>query len=142
MISFPLALPKIEGAIKESAAMLRAGEATARQARADRSAGFAAALAALRNNERQVDLFQNTILPQARKALSSSQQAYVGGTLAFADLIDSKRTLLSVHTLIAEARIAREKRLVELEALAGLDIETLAGRGSPTSRPDGSEGRP
>jgi outer membrane protein TolC len=136
MISFPLALPKIEGAIKESAAMLRASEATARQARSDRSAGFLATLVALRNNERQVHLFGDVILPQARKVLASSQQAYVGGTVAFADLIDSQRTLLSVHTFIAEARMAREKRLVELEALAGLDIETLAGGPSgPTTRP-------
>ena len=145
MISFPLALPKIEGAIKESEALLRASEATARQARSDRFGSFVATLVALRNNERQVKLFQDVILPQARKVLASSQQAYVGGTLAFADLIDSQRTLLSIHTLIAEARIAREKRLVELEALAGLDIETLAGgpksgpTSRPTSRPAGSE---
>jgi hypothetical protein len=34
--------------------------------------------------------------------------------------------------MIAEARIERETRLAELEALAGVDIETLA---TPTTRP-------
>ena len=34
--------------------------------------------------------------------------------------------------IIAQARIEREKRLAELEALAGVDIETLA---APTTQP-------
>ena len=31
-----------------------------------------------------------------------------------------------MRLMIAEARVEREKRLAELEALAGVDIETLA----------------
>jgi hypothetical protein len=34
--------------------------------------------------------------------------------------------------MIAEAKIAREKQLAEIESLAGVDIETLA---APTTRP-------
>jgi hypothetical protein len=38
--------------------------------------------------------------------------------------------------MIAEARIEREKRLAELEALAGVDIETLAAPATqPTTKP-------
>jgi outer membrane protein TolC len=65
-------------------------------------------------------------MPLAQQALDSSRRAYSVGTLGFADLIDSQRTLLDVRRMIAEARIEREKRLAELEALAGVDIETLA----------------
>jgi len=40
--------------------------------------------------------------------------------VGFADLIDSQRTLLELRQLIAESSIERERRLVELEALAGV----------------------
>ena len=60
------------------------------------------------------------------------RQAYAAGTASFTDLIDTQRMLLDVRLMIAEARMEREKRLAELEALAGVDIETLA---SPTSQP-------
>jgi cobalt-zinc-cadmium efflux system outer membrane protein len=40
-------------------------------------------------------------------------------------LIDSERTYIAVRAMVAEAQVQREKRLAELEALAGTDIETL-----------------
>jgi len=79
-----------------------------------------------------VALFRERILPAAQQVLNSSRQAYTAGSVGFADLIDSQRTLLEVRQMIAESRIERERRLAELEALAGVDIETLAG---PTTRP-------
>jgi outer membrane protein TolC len=56
---------------------------------------------------------------------SSSQNAYAAGAVGFADLIDSERMLISVRRIVAQAQIERDKRLAELEALAGVDIETL-----------------
>jgi outer membrane protein TolC len=92
----------------------------------DRAAQFVSALYFMRNAERQAGLFQQRVLPAAEQALSSSRQAYAAGTVGFADLIDSQRTLLQVRLMIAEAKIERELRLAELEALAGVDVETLA----------------
>jgi hypothetical protein len=48
-----------------------------------------------------------------------------GVAVGFADLIDSEWMLISVRRMVAQAQIEREKRLVELETLAGVDIETL-----------------
>lgn len=132
MVSLPTAGPMIRGGIDEARAMLRSTEATARQARSDRAASFVAALYAMRNSERQASLFSTMVLPKAEQALASSRQSYSTGAVSFIELIDSQRTLLDVRQLIAEARIEREKRLAELEALAGVDIETLAG---PTTTP-------
>jgi outer membrane protein TolC len=134
-IMLPTNLAKVRGSIREAEAMVSGAQAILRQARRQRGAGFVATLYALRNNERQVELFRAVILPKARQVLASSQEAYSSGTIGFADLIDSQRTLLDVRRVIAEARIAREKRLAELEALAGVDIETLA---TPTSAPAGA----
>ena len=132
MVMLPTNIPMIRGAVNEAKAMLQSTEAMARQAKHDRAAGFVAALYAMRNAERQVVLLRQRILPAAEQVLNSSRQAYTTGTVGFADLIDSQRTLLEVRQLIAEARIERERRLAELEALAGVDIETLA---RPTTMP-------
>ena len=111
--------------------MLRATEALARQTRADRAAQFVAALVALRNNERQAALFQDVILPKVRETSESLDRAYPVGASSFADVVEGRRAILAARLLIAEARMAREKRLVELEALAGVDVETLGRPESP-----------
>jgi outer membrane protein TolC len=126
MVMLPTNIAMIRGAVNQSAAMLRSSEAMSRQVRSDRAASFVASLYAMRNAERQIKLFQQEILPAAEQVIESSRQAYSTGSVGFADLIDSQRTLLEVRQMIAEARIERERRLAELEALAGVDIETLA----------------
>ena len=86
----------------------------------------------MRNAERQGQLYEQTILPLAQQALNSSEASYTSGTLGYADFIDSQRTLLNVRLMTARVRIEREKRLAELEALAGRDLETLT---QPTTQP-------
>jgi cobalt-zinc-cadmium efflux system outer membrane protein len=125
MVILPTTIPAIKASIEEARAMLRATEAMARQTRNDRAANFVASLYALRNAETQVKLFDETVLPKAQQALGSSRQAYAAGQISFVELIDSQRTLLDVRRMIAQARIERERRLAELEALAGVDVETL-----------------
>ena len=132
MVMLPTNVPRIHGMIDEARAMLQESQAMYRQTRSDRAAAFVAALQALRNAERQTRVFEETILPRAEQTLASSRQAYSTATGTFIELIDAQRTLLDVRLLIVEARAAREKRLAELEELAGVDIETLAG---PTSAP-------
>jgi outer membrane protein TolC len=127
MVSVPMAIPMIRGQIKEAKAMLGATEAMARQTRAERGASFVAALVGMRNAQRQAELFEKVILPKAEQVLASSRQAYAAGSISFIELVDSQRTLLEVRQMIAEAKIAREKRLAEMEALAGVDVETIGG---------------
>jgi outer membrane protein TolC len=127
MVMLPTTIPMIRASIEEARAMLRASEAMSRQARNDRAASFVAALYAMRNAERLVGLYRDTVLPKAEQALASSRQAYAAGQIGFIELIDSQRTLLDVRVLIAQARVEREKRLAEMESLAGVDVETLGG---------------
>ncbi|HYE17822.1 MAG TPA: TolC family protein [Tepidisphaeraceae bacterium] len=125
MISVPINHRMIRASVEENRAMLRATQAMARQTRSDRAASFVAALYALRAAEHHAALYRDTVLPKAEQALASSRQAYAAGQVSFVELIDSQRTLLDVRLLIAQARTEREKRLAELEALAGVDVETL-----------------
>lgn len=135
MAMLPTNVPMINGQIKEAKAMLRATEAMMRQTSSDRAAAFVAALAAMRNAERQTRVFEEGILPKARQAMGASRDAYAAGQVSFIEVVDSQRTLLAVRQVIAEMRMEREKRLAEMETLAGVDVETLARRPGSMSQP-------
>lgn len=126
MVSLPTNFLKIRGAVDEARAMLRSTEAMARQTRSDRAASFVAALYALRNHERQAALLREAVLPKARQMIAAATRAYSSGSLAFGDLVGSQRALLDARLLLAEALVAREKRLAEIEALAGVDAEAFS----------------
>jgi cobalt-zinc-cadmium efflux system outer membrane protein len=130
MVMLPTKIPAIRAAISDAEAMSRSADAMLRQTEKDRAASFVANLYLMRNAERQTTFYRRRIVPIVEQLLTSSRQAYAAGTVGFADLIDSDRTYISVRAMVAEARIEREKRLAELEALAGVDIETL---GRPTT---------
>lgn len=125
MVMLPTRLPAIRAAINEADAMTRSTEAVLRQTEKDRAASFVANLYIMRNAERQLAVYRQRIVPAAEQLLNSSRSAYASGTVAFADLIDSQRTLLAIRRTVAQVQIEREKRLAEIEALAGVDIETL-----------------
>jgi outer membrane protein, heavy metal efflux system len=135
MVVLPTTIPEIKGRIREARAMRDAAEAQLRQARRDRAARFVAALVVLRNSERQAALFRDAILPQAQQVLASARDLYATGGGSFSDLIEAQRTLLDVRFMVAEAQIEREKRLAELEMLAGVDVETIGPTAGPPSRP-------
>jgi outer membrane protein, heavy metal efflux system len=134
MLMVPTKLPAIRAAIEEAAAMTRSAEAMLRQTQRDRAARFVADLYLMRNAERETELYRARVVPAARQLVSSSRNAYAAGTIVFADLIDSERMFISVRRMVAEAQIEREQRLAELEALAGVDIETL-GRQAKSDTP-------
>jgi outer membrane protein TolC len=124
-VMLPTVIPRIKGMVKEARADLRRVDAMARQTRLDRAAEYVAAVYALRNTERQAALFERQVLPSAQRVLENVRQSYSNGTGGYLDLIDAQRTLLDVRLTIAEAKAAREKHLADLEALAGVDIETI-----------------
>lgn len=139
MVMLPTKLPAIRGAINEADAMAKSSEAMLQQTRSDRSASFVANLYAMRNADRQTALYRQRIVPAAEQLINSSRSEYAAGTVGFAELIDSQRTLITTRRAVAQLRIEREKRLAELEALAGRDIETLGGR---IAKADCEGGRP
>jgi outer membrane protein TolC len=136
MLMVPTKLPAIRAAIDEAQSMTRSSEAMLRQTTQDRAARFVADLYLMRNAERETQLYRARVVPAARQLVSSSRNAYAAGTIVFADLIDSERMFISVRRMVAQSQIEREERLAELEALAGVDIETLGGQataGVPTT---------
>jgi outer membrane protein TolC len=131
-LSIPTFLPKVHGMVEEARADLRADQAMLRQTRLDQAARVVATLHAIRNSERQSRLFDQQIVPASQRIVENAREAYTRGTASFIDLIDTQRTLLDVRLTAAEARVAREKALADLEALLGVDVETLAARAAPS----------
>jgi cobalt-zinc-cadmium efflux system outer membrane protein len=137
-LSIPMFLPEVRGMVREARAELREARAMYRQARFDREAGVIAALVALRNSERQAEVFEQQILPRARQAERVARESYATGGTSFIDLIEIQRTLLDIRLVVAEARAAREQSLAELEALIGAEAETFTEKAAttrPASRP-------
>jgi outer membrane protein TolC len=141
-LSIPTFLPKVRGMVDEARADLRAAQAMQRQTQLDRAAQVVATLYAIRNSERQADVFERQVVPATDRIVDNVREAYTRGTASFIDLIDAQRTLLEVRLTAAEARAAREKSLADLEALLGVDVETLTGATSrSTTSPTGHHQR-
>jgi len=126
-VMLPTTLPEIRGGIAEARAKLAEARAVERQTRLDRAAGFLAALIVLRNSEREAALFEHGVLPAAELLADTTRQSYAAGSAGLLELVEAQRTLLDVRLVLAEARIERERRVAEIEQLAGVDLETLAG---------------
>ncbi len=124
--SLPARIPMIAGAVREARHMLQRAEAVARQTRHERVATFVATLTALRESERQARFLGDRLEPIARQAVEATRDRYVAGTSSLDDLLAAERAVVDVRMALAESRIARETRLAELEALAGVDMETLS----------------
>lgn len=141
-IMLPTNIVEVRGGIREAEAMLRGSEAMLRQSKRDRAASLVATLVALRNSERQAQLFEASIVPLAERLLTNSRQSYAAGSAMYLDLLDAQRTLIDARLVVAEARTMREKRLAELEALMGTDIETLIAATSTESTLSTTEAAP
>lgn len=81
-------------------------------------------------------LFESRIVPAAERIVAITRQSYSAGRAAYLDMIGSERALLDARLVVAEAHAMREKRLAELEALMGTDVETLAAPMSPRATPN------
>ncbi len=124
-IGLPTQLTRIRAMVAEARSDLRRVQAMTAQAKADRTGQFAATLLAMRDAQRRTKTFDDDILPLARQTVDLTRRSYAAGSASYLDLIDAQRTLLDVRLMAAEAHTMREKMLAELEALAGMDIETL-----------------
>ena len=72
--------------------------------------------------ERQISLFENTLLPQAEQALRSTEAAYATGSLGILDLLDSERVLLDVRLGLAKLNSDYMKSLAEMERAVGAPL--------------------
>ena len=73
----------------------------------------------IETTDRQISLFENTLLPQADQALRSTEAAYSTGTMGVLDVLDSERVLLDVRLGLAKLNSDYMKSLAEMERAIG-----------------------
>ncbi|HVS72758.1 MAG TPA: TolC family protein [Phycisphaerae bacterium] len=112
----------IDAGIRQARADLRAAEAVRRQASHDLATRVVADLSLLHDAQRQIDLFENTLLPRASDIVSATQRTYAAGQSSMLDLLDAQRSLLSLRRMLAQLKITRERQIADLEAAAGMGL--------------------
>jgi cobalt-zinc-cadmium efflux system outer membrane protein len=127
MVTVPLLrYQAINAAIAQAEANLRATEAMRIQTRNDLSAQVVLDLTTLRDADRQLDLFQHTILSRARRAVEVARSSYESSRGTLLDLLDNQRALIAIERLVVNLRITREKRLADIEAITAAEIREPA----------------
>jgi cobalt-zinc-cadmium efflux system outer membrane protein len=134
MVTLPLRLEAIRGGIEQARANLRATQAARTQYERDLAASFVLNLVVLRNDERQISLFEKSILPRTRQTIEVAQVSYAAGKLTFLELLDAQRTYLEVRLTLAELKTEREKALAAIETWSAVDVEAMGARRAMGSR--------
>ena len=103
-----------------------AGRETARQMQNNTRAAVAAAVtdqyAAMTTSRRLLDLYDDSILPQARLALESAMAAYEVGTVDFLTVLSNFTTVLSYEVNLEQQKSQYRQALARLEPLVGLEL--------------------
>jgi outer membrane protein TolC len=125
MLVLPTRLQAIRAGIEEARANLRAADAARVQYERNLAASFVLNLYALRNDERQIKLFQETIIPRGRQMIELAQTSYSTGKLPFADLVEAERELLNARLVTAQLLVERDKALLAIESWSAVDAEAM-----------------
>jgi cobalt-zinc-cadmium efflux system outer membrane protein len=112
----------LNAAIAQADANLRASEAMRRQAGNDLTAQVVVDITIIRDTDRQLNLFEHTILPRAHRVVDVGRSAYETGRDSLLDLLDDQRSLIAIQRLVANLKITREKHLAELESITASDL--------------------
>ena len=118
MLTAPiLRYPAIEASISQARAELEMTRSMRRQMEHDLKAKAVLLLYDLRSTDRQVALYQSSILPLSEQASEAARAAYTAGRVPAIEWIDSQRMRLETRLMLADLKAEREKLLAELEAL-------------------------
>lgn len=126
MITLPTTAASIRAGIREAEANLRSAQATLRQRSSDRVAEYVSLLVVYRNAQRQRAFLEQSLLPATLRLSDSDARAYESGAGTFAEVVESRRSLLKVKELSAAAHAEMDKAIVEIECCLGVDIESIA----------------
>jgi outer membrane protein TolC len=118
-INLPLWRDKYRAGEREAKARQRTA-VRQRQERENRLlAELELALFGMREGERRIELYRDSLIPKAEQALSVAQQAFSAGKEGFLGVIDAQRTLLEFQLARERARADLVGKVAEVERLIG-----------------------
>jgi outer membrane protein TolC len=112
----------IDAGVRQARSELRAAEAVRAQAGHDLAARIVADLALLHDLDRQVALYQQTILPRAQQVVATTQSTFATGRNTLLDLLDAQRSLIALRRMLAEFKASRLKQLADLESAIAMPL--------------------
>ena len=118
-LSLPLFRSKYDAGIREAAELLSAARFAYRDSVSEMEAQIRSISFRIETIERQVSLFESTLIPQAEQALQSMEAAYSNGTTEVTGLLDIQRTLLDVQLGLARLHADYLKSVADLERAIG-----------------------
>ncbi|MDB9942601.1 TolC family protein [Pseudomonadales bacterium] len=132
--TLPIWRSKYDAGVKEADAMLRQQQFKRDQQLNTFHAETVTALFKLRDAQRQIDLYEKTLLPKANESLVATQRAYSTGAAPFADTIDAQRMLLNFELSFARAITDHHQARIVLEKLTGQSLTNQSSMNRPVQR--------
>ncbi|MCY4595296.1 MAG: TolC family protein [Bryobacterales bacterium] len=127
-ISFGLTLPlfrgKYDAGIREAAERYSAARFAYRDSARRMESEVRAVSFRIETIEKQIDLFERALVPQAEQALRSTESAYSNGTVEVTGLLDSQRVLLDVQLGLARLQADYLKAVADLERTIGSGVSS------------------
>ncbi len=121
-MTLPLSRGKYDAGVREASELLAAAKAAYRNAANGMDAAIRAISFRMETYERQVELFETALLPQAEQSLLSMETAYANGALGVISLLDIQRMLLDVRLGLARLETDYLKALADLERAIGAAV--------------------
>lgn len=121
-VTLPLFRRKYDAGIMEAAERLSAARLAYRDSVSAMQAEIRSLTFRIENIERQIGLFESTLVPQAEQALESTLAAYANGTVEVTGLLDIQRTLLDVRLGLARLQADYLKAVADLERVIGAAV--------------------
>ncbi len=121
-VSLPLFRSKYDAGIREAAERLSAARFAYRDSSSEMEAEIRSISFRIETIERQLRLFESTLVPQAEQALESTEAAYSNGTIEVTGLLDIQRTLLDVQLGLARLQADYLKAVADLERAIGTAV--------------------
>jgi outer membrane protein TolC len=131
MAMIPIWKDKNEGQIKAATASHDAAQAALASMQNMATLDVQMALTEAQTAWRQIDLYQNTIVPQAEQSYQAAVVAYTNGKADFMTVLDSVSTLRNAKLDAYKSRITYEKAAASLEKAVG---KPLFGSFDPVSK--------
>lgn len=119
MVMLPIWQGKNKAEIKSAAAALDASQASLAAMQNMTDLDLQMALTEAQSAWRQIDLYKNTVIPQAEQSYQAGVVSYTNGKVDFMAVLDSLNALRNVRLDYYKARINYEKAAASLEKAVG-----------------------
>jgi outer membrane protein TolC len=120
--NIPLWRKKLRAAEAEAAIRIQASEDLYRDMENRTHSRIQALFFEMETAKEQIDLYKNSLLPQAEQALKASEIGYLAGNVDFLDLLDGERMVLMIKNGYFKVFSEFGKILAELERSVGIDL--------------------